>query len=633
MRMLKACDPRRGATSTTAARTRLAGVALAGLLALGLLFAWPVPAQAEIDVAGWTFKDLASHNVRIGFDLAFDAERVAWMKLSDGQMDLFLLELASGTETRITDSMGGKYGVALDGSHLTWVSREEGATLLATLWLRSLDTGETKQIAQGRIMPEDRVQIAGDHVAWSQYDVAPGGDQYERALYLHTISSGTTVRVTNALSWANGGSGGSTAFALTDTHLAFVADAPPEVWLYDIQAGAAEKLGQSSTAWTHVSLAGDLVTWATPTGTGPFPFYEPADIFLHRISSGTTEKITTIKTPEPYPKTDGRFVVGDDYPGDSITSPRVIWGHDARTGEHLDVSANGFLNFTPEVSDGLVVWERGGELESEIMAHDLITGQTTQLSSNRVWMDQLALVNDRTVVWWKHWFSDEVGVPQPEDRFMVATAPSAFVGAFLDVPGQHRFRTAILGMDELGIASGYPAPGITGGTALPGGPTRVFRPESPLLRAQFAKMLCETFDLTVTESMTSAFVDLGPDDPTNLYPHEYVAALTASGVIKGKTATSFDPYAPVTRAQAVSMLVRACDAFEPGLLNNIEGQAPGAYYWEPPHLSNLRKAYANDLLSSTIDWLQRWDARAPCSRGEAAQLLWNALGLMDQMGG
>ena len=73
MRMLKACDPRRGATSTTAARTRLAGVALAGLLALGLLFAWPAPAQAEIDVAGWTFKDLASHNVRIGFDLAFDA--------------------------------------------------------------------------------------------------------------------------------------------------------------------------------------------------------------------------------------------------------------------------------------------------------------------------------------------------------------------------------------------------------------------------------------------------------------------------------------------------------------------------------------------------------------------------------
>jgi hypothetical protein len=35
----------------------------------------------------------------------------------------------------------------------------------------------------------------------------------------------------------------------------------------------------------------------------------------------------------------------------------------------------------------------------------------------------------------------------------------------------------------------------------------------------------------------------------------------------------------------------------------------------------LRRAYANDLLASTVDWLQRWDARVTCSRAEAAQLL------------
>lgn len=295
-----------------------------------------------------------------------------------------------------------------------------------------------------------------------------------------------------------------------------------------------------------------------------------------------------------------------------------IWAYEADTEPLSDVSQNEFLNFTPEISAGLVVWERGGELESEIMARDLLTGQTTQLSSNRVWMDQLALVNNRTVVWWKHWSSMEVGVPEPEDRFMMATAPASFVDPFADVPGQHRFRTAILAMDELGIATGYPA---TEG--------REFRPEEPLLRAQFAKMICEAFDLPVTEDMTSAFTDMGADDPANLYPHEYVAALTASGVIKGKTAAIFDPYAPVTHAQAATLLVRALDAFEPGLLKNISGQAPGAYYWEPPHLDNLRKAYANDLLSSTIDWLQRWDARTACSRGEAAQMLWNALELRD----
>ncbi len=124
--------------------------------------------------------------------------------------------------------------------------------------------------------------------------------------------------------------------------------------------------------------------------------------------------------------------------------------------------------------------------------------------------------------------------------------------------------------------------------------------------------------------------DLGPDNPDNLYPHEYVAALSARGILKGVGAGRFDPYAALTRAQAASILVRALDELYPGLLTEEERQAPAAFYWEPPHLTDLRRAYANDLLAGTVDWLQRWDARVICSRGEAAQSTWNALALIDQ---
>ena len=617
-----------------AIKRRLASASLATAFGLVLALGVAAPATAEIDVAGWKFKEVTSQDVRLGSTLAFDSIHVVLPKLSgsDGPWDLFLQDLLTGAETRITDSREGEYGLALDGSHLAWVSRLGGDAESGVLRLHDLDTGTTKTIAQGMIMWEDHVQIVADHVAWTQLERMPGSDALKRGLYLYTISSGTTLRVGDGPANVSSGSGGNTAFDLSRTHLAFVkaglVSAHPEVWLYDIQAATEDRLGVITEGLSHVSLEADLLTWAAPAGSGPAPFYAPSDIFLHRISTGVTEKIATIKTPEPYPKTDGRFVVGDDYPGDSIESTRVIWGYDADTGRHIDVSANEFLNFTPEISDGLVVWERGGELDSEIMAHDLLTGQTSQLSSNRAWMDGGAFVKDRTVIWWKHWFTNEVGVPEPPDRLLVATAPTSFASRFADVPGQHRFRTAILGMDELGIAGGYPLPGITGGH-VSDGKDRVFRPDEPLLRAQLAKMLCEAFDLPVTEGLRSAFTDLGADDPANLYPQEYVAALTASGVIKGKTATRFDPFAPVTRAQAVTLLVRALDTFEPGLLKNISGQAPGAYYWEPPHLDNLRRAYANDLLSSTIDWLQRWDARVACSRGEAAQMLWNALELMD----
>jgi hypothetical protein len=189
------------------------------------------------------------------------------------------------------------------------------------------------------------------------------------------------------------------------------------------------------------------------------------------------------------------------------------------------------------------------------------------------------------------------------------------------VSGAYRYRTAILGVSEKGIATGYAA-----------GAEQLFKPGEPLLRAQFAKMVCEAFHVPVTEDLVSGFTDLGPDDPKSLYPHEYIAALSARGILQGVTATTFDPYGSLTRSQAVSILVRALDVFYPGLVTSEQGQAPGAVNWEPPHLTNLRRAYANDLLSSLIDWLKPWDAVAPCSRGEAAQMVWNALTLVDQEG-
>ena len=333
-----------------------------------------------------------------------------------------------------------------------------------------------------------------------------------------------------------------------------------------------------------MDLEGDLLTWSQAEKTAD---YERAStrIFVHRLSTGETTLVTSAPVFRTYPKTDGRFVIWEQQRRPAVQPLPFplgeIWAYDTNTEGLREVGQNQFLNFTPEISGGLVVWERGGELDSEIMAHDLLTGRTTQLSSNRVWIDQLALVNDRTVVWWKHWFTNDVGVPEPPDRLVVATAPTSFVSPFADLPGQHRFRTAILGMDELGIAGGYPLPGDHRRTRA-GRKDRVVRPDEPLLRARFAEMICEAFDLSVTESMTSTFTDLGGGDPANLYPHEYVAALTAEGVIKGKTATRFDPYAPVTRAQAVTLLVRALDAFEPGLLKDISGQAPGASSGSPP---------------------------------------------------
>ena len=129
--------------------------------------------------------------------------------------------------------------------------------------------------------------------------------------------------------------------------------------------------------------------------------------------------------------------------------------------------------------------------------------------------------------------------------------------------------------------------------------------------------------LTVTEDMTSPFADLGDDVPDNLYPHEYVAAAYANGITTGITPTTFGPFFDITRAQVVSMVVRAAQTLRPpGFL-----ATPPADYvstwgaFSPTHQENAAIAEYNGLLFNLdLTALGPW---GKMTRGEVAQVLTN----------
>lgn len=81
------------------------------------------------------------------------------------------------------------------------------------------------------------------------------------------------------------------------------------------------------------------------------------------------------------------------------------------------------------------------------------------------------------------------------------------------------YREAIEGLNAEGLVGGYE------GTA-----SLEFRPENPMWRAQFAKLIARALNLTVTENLISPFTDLGQDDPSDLYPQQFVAAAYAAGI-------------------------------------------------------------------------------------------------------
>ncbi len=197
------------------------------------------------------------------------------------------------------------------------------------------------------------------------------------------------------------------------------------------------------------------------------------------------------------------------------------------------------------------------------------------------------------------------------------------VNYFVDVEMGHAYYTAIQGLHTAGVISGY-----VGAT----GPE--FRPDNPVLRAQFAKMICGVLGITVTEDMTPPFTDLGTDNPLDLYPHEYVAAAYTHGITTGTSPTNFSPYLEINRAQVITMGVRALQSLAPGTL----APAPPGFTptWDPVfsgiHGPNAVLAEANGLLaglgadtahpSGNLGSLDPWGVMP---RGEVAQFLWNAM--------
>ena len=95
----------------------------------------------------------------------------------------------------------------------------------------------------------------------------------------------------------------------------------------------------------------------------------------------------------------------------------------------------------------------------------------------------------------------------------------------------------------------------------------------------------------------------------------------------GVTATTFAPWAHITRAQMVTMVVRA--AQNSGITLNPVGAeyaGPFAGYSDPTHGANVHLADYNGLLwglqvsGTASEWME-----GDATRGEAAQVLWNLM--------
>jgi len=139
-------------------------------------------------------------------------------------------------------------------------------------------------------------------------------------------------------------------------------------------------------------------------------------------------------------------------------------------------------------------------------------------------------------------------------------------------------------------------------------------------------MIVRALGLPVTERDTCLFTDVAHSSgPDPLYPEHYVAVAASHGVTNGVSATRFNPWKPVARAQLISMVARGAESVAPGTLASAPMGFASSWRpsFSPQHGENARVAQFNGLLAGLL--LSTLDPWGPMSRGEAAQVLTNLL--------
>ncbi|PKL62769.1 MAG: hypothetical protein CVV31_04225 [Methanomicrobiales archaeon HGW-Methanomicrobiales-2] len=267
---------------------------------------------------------------------AIDGDRIVWVDGRHGGADIYLYDIAGGTETRITNGTAVALWPDISGDRIVWQDNRSGDPEI-----RLYDTAAGTEVrltdaAGGRVMPA----IDGDRVVWLDMRAGDAG-----GIYAMNLTDGTLVRVSSGpvqgnplvvspdvsdgtVVWADGSGGNYTVFVSRD-------GAEPV------------SLANGSASQGFPAVSGDRVAWSEiRNGSG--------SLVVHNLTTGEEERVAGSPAGvAAYPDISGDLVVWQDATGQDTDD---IYLHDLAAGETRQVTDDDAWQFLPRVSGNRVVW-------------------------------------------------------------------------------------------------------------------------------------------------------------------------------------------------------------------------------------------------------------------------------------
>jgi len=461
--------------------------------------------------------------------------------------------------------------------------------------------------------------VSGNLVSWA---AGPRTEPWD--VFVYDIASGERVEIPQQghspdVSWSR---------------VVFVAE--EGIYLYDSAGGQTSLIAAGAHCFgPHIS--GNYVLWQQFRVAED---WDSVELYVHDIYSGQTRQITSNALYDAEPSLSDRYVAWHAGSADDPLTNEIFL-YSLYSGQTYQITHNTRDDKLAQISYSDLAWQSdlGDDYAgSEIFLYNLFSQKTVQLTNNDrpdrfpclsegllAWTTTSADTQDRAISVYQieSELSAEIPLSSTEEPISVASQGSVY---WADGSEDHSGIFALAPIWELDDANDSPflsaIQSLAGRDIVRGFADGTFRPDQPVTRQQFAKMIAKATGIVVGPATSCPFPDVasGLDLSDPLYPDKYVGAAWQAGLIKGYSNGSFGPYDSITRAQAITMVVRAAERLNDGLLSDpLVAYRSTWGNFGAAHQLNARKAEYNGIFD--LYDLEERDPNGPISRAEVAQLL------------
>ena len=621
---------------------------LLGCAAL-LLAGPPTPATALPPWAPAEWQSLqVTHNWTQNERPVLSGDRLVWQAFDGVDWEILTYDLASGAIEQLTDDTADETGPEFAGDQLVWVTYPAPlppqiyffSAAVPSLTLYDPATHTLEQIPQSEGVQGPPV-TAGDLVVFL---AGPSPDAAD--IYVYSLTTGQTRRLTND------------AYPQSDPatdgrYVAFVTHPYQysELWLFDSETGTLRQLstiGRSSNTvgppsvnegriawvesdsrdyflrlfdtavpgWTTLTrtedhtlaqplrspvVGGNTLAWLSWTNPGrqAMPHESPWSVMVADLSDLAPRTIGDAFAGDLGIQSDGALLA---YTSFEFGAGNVLHVYETASGEQTTIDPDPERRSSAGPAGSPT---GGGRAVGLARSGDQLVGPS--LAGGRVACSAYQSVNSQSPD------SDIIlgyqGTPPP-----VPAAPNPPYRVFADLAGSP-YAGAVNLLAGQGIVRGYQH-----------GDRLLFEPDRPVLRWQFLRMVLDAtgvkwFLYNNQSPFTDTFVN-GVEVDTLRRVAEAGLEL---GITKGTAPTRLSPYRPMSRAEAITMLIRAAEAKKPGSTATPATYQATLGSFSPTHADSLRRAEYLGLLNGLVDFGPGWDPWQTMTRGEAAQVLANLL--------